>query len=188
MNAQRIEMGKEGKQQPNPRNRGEKIQKSITKKMEQSPYANVATMRQKSKANAEKINLYIDKNQPEFINSMSRTMDAYDTRVGSFGQQETDKEGIYQKFIREKMGFIRSTQGYEGSDPVVMHNAEVPERVLAPGPAFETSYDNRYKQETSFANADGRVKIPLDPNRHDSEVLKAAERVQPSADPQKTNV
>lgn len=86
------------------------------------------------------------------------------------------------------MGFIRSTKGYEGSDPVMMHNAEVPERVLAPGPAFETNYDNKYKQKTVFANADGRVKIALKPNMHDSEILKAAERVKPSTEPQKTNV
>lgn len=143
MNAQRIVVGKEGKGQ-NHRNRGEKITKSVTKQMDLSPYAKVATMRQKSKANAEKINLYIDKNQPEFINSMSRTMDAYDTRIGTFGKQETDKSEIYEKFIREKMGFVRSTKGYEGSDPVIMHNAEVPERVMAPGPAFETNYDNKY--------------------------------------------
>ena len=185
---QRIDLGKDDRGQMHLRQRGAKIHKSVPKSVQASPYAKVWVARQKAKASAEKVNLYLDKNQPEFINSMSRTMDAYDTRIGTFGMQSGDKGEIHSKFIREKMGFIRSTPGYEGSNPVVMHNADVPERVLAPGPAFETSYDNRYQQRTVCANADGRVKISLQTNLHDSETLKKAERVRPSETPKKINI
>lgn len=48
----------------------------------------------------------------------------------------------------------------------------------APGPAFITSYDNRYKDKTSFANDSGRVKEPLNVNKVKQEFLKSAEKAE----------
>ena len=59
------------------------------KGLDHSPYAKMLVERQKFKQNngTDKINLFVDKNEPPFINTMSRTMDAFDTRMGTFGQQ-----------------------------------------------------------------------------------------------------
>ena len=37
--------------------------------------------RNEYKSKADKLNVFIDHSQPEFISSMSRTMDAFDTRM-----------------------------------------------------------------------------------------------------------
>ena len=41
--------------------------------------------REEIKENTNKINCFTDDNQPEFINTMSRTMDAFDIRMSTFG-------------------------------------------------------------------------------------------------------
>jgi len=45
-----------------------------------------------------------------------------------------------------------------------------------PGPAFECNYDNKYKENTSFANAEGRVKQALNTNQHNTDMLKSGEK------------
>jgi hypothetical protein len=47
---------------------------------------------------------------------------------------------------------------------------------MKPGPAFKTSYDNKYKDWDVFAHDDGRYKAALNTNKHDENVLKSAER------------
>lgn len=50
---------------------------------------------------------------------MSRTMDAHDVRMGTFGGEHAkNKQQKFDKFIEEKRGFIRTTNLYENSDPV----------------------------------------------------------------------
>ena len=50
-------------------------------------------------------------------------------------------------------------------------NEETVERVLAPGPAFECNYDNKYREGTSFSNDFGRFKQALNTNKHDGKIL-----------------
>lgn len=65
----------------------------------------------------------MDQNQPEFINSMSRTMDAYDLRMQTFGKNQTkNKEKNFDKFISEKRGFIRTSNLYDSHNPVDIIN------------------------------------------------------------------
>ena len=50
---------------------------------------------------------------------MSRTMDAYDIRMGTFGGDHAkNKADKFNKFIEEKRGFIRTTNLYNNSDPM----------------------------------------------------------------------
>ena len=108
---------------------------------------------------------------------MTRTMDVYDTRMGTFGGDHAkNKNANFDKFIEEKRGFIRTTNLYQNSDPMNIVAAEALHRntkggVNAPGPAFETNFDNKYQQNTVFANSDGRVKEALKPNKLTSEFL-----------------
>lgn len=77
---------------------------------------------------------------------MSRTMDAFDLRMGTFGGiQAKNKEQHYDKFIQEKRGFIRTINGYDSKDPAVIVDYERNPRIYAPGPEFETNYDNKYQ-------------------------------------------
>lgn len=65
------------------------------------------------KENTNKCGIFINKNEPIFINSMSRTMDAFDLRMHTFGGQNAkNKDKHFDKFIQEKRGFIRITNGY----------------------------------------------------------------------------
>ena len=56
------------------------------------------------------------------------------------------------------------------------------------GPAFQTSYDNKYKQSTSFASDTGRYKNPLNINKHTSDDLKKAEKVDPLYELKDSNI
>ena len=49
---------------------------------------------------------------------MSRTMNAFDNRMGTFGQQANNKNEVYDKFLQEKLGMIRRTKGYDLASPV----------------------------------------------------------------------
>ena len=50
---------------------------------------------------------------------MSRTMDAFDTRMSTFGGKQAAAKGKnYDKFIAEKRGFIRTTNGFYNTDPM----------------------------------------------------------------------
>ena len=52
---------------------------------------------------------------------MSRTMDAFDTRMSTFGgkyaEKETKKKN-FDKFIAEKRGFLRTTNQFQNYDPM----------------------------------------------------------------------
>ena len=57
---------------------------------------------------------------------MSRTMDAFDLRMQTFGgKNKANKEKNYDKFIQEKRGFIRITNGYESNNPLEIVKNEV---------------------------------------------------------------
>ena len=49
------------------------------------PYDIIRLQRAANKLNSDRTNFFINENEPEFINSMSRTMDAYDLRISTFG-------------------------------------------------------------------------------------------------------
>ena len=103
------------------------------------PYSKIMKQREEIKQNTNKINCYVDPNEPVFINTMARTMDVYDTRMGTFGGNlAKQKEGKYDKFIQEKRGFIRTSNLYQNTDPKkIVEHEQVP-KTSAPGPAFET--------------------------------------------------
>lgn len=60
--------------------------------------------------------------------------------------------------------------------------------MIGSGPAFETSYDNKYKQNTSFASDQGRYKNPLNINKHTSEALGKAEKIMPMYNLKDSNI
>lgn len=94
-------------------------------------------------------------------------MDAYDIRMSTFGGSQAkhiDKSKAYDQFISEKRGFIRTSNGFYNNDPLIIVNEEKNERILAPGPAFECNYDNKYREGTSFSNDLGRFKQALNTN------------------------
>jgi hypothetical protein len=50
---------------------------------------------------------------------MSRTMDAFDLRMQTFGGLNAkNKDKNFDKFMQEKRGFIRMTNGYHNSEPL----------------------------------------------------------------------
>ena len=49
---------------------------------------------------------------------------------------------------------------------------------MKPGPAFVTSYDNKYNQWDVFATDDGRYKNALNTNKHDDKILMSAEKAE----------
>lgn len=61
---------------------------------------------------------------------MSRTMDAFDVRMQTFGgKQKENKAKNYDKFIAEKRGFLRSSNSYVNSDPMEIVKKEMPQIV-----------------------------------------------------------
>ena len=60
----------------------------------------------------------MDQNEPIFISTVARTMDAYDYRMQTFGgKQAQDKVKNFDKFIQEKRGFIRTSNGFYNNNP-----------------------------------------------------------------------
>lgn len=78
-------MGREGSRDVKLRQRGEKVNKSPVKGQNPATYSQLKQEREEFKASANKVNCFVDQNEPPFINTMSRTMDAYDLRMGTFG-------------------------------------------------------------------------------------------------------
>lgn len=74
-------------------------------------------LREKIKQNTNKINCFVDPHQPEFINTMSRTMDAYNTKISTFGGKNKKNSDV-DNFIAEKGLFIRTSNLYEEKDPL----------------------------------------------------------------------
>ena len=57
---------------------------------------------------------------------MTRTMDAFDTRMSTFGGKQKEEKGKYfDKFIAEKRGFIRTSNAYASANPEKIVEAEV---------------------------------------------------------------
>lgn len=61
---------------------------------------------------------------------MSRTMDAFDMRMHTFGgRQSSDKTKNFGKFIAEKRGFLRVSNNYLNADPQKIVKQEMPKIV-----------------------------------------------------------
>ena len=78
-------------------------------------YDKLVEQRGTNKAKADRVNCFTNENEPVFINSMSRTMDAFDVRMSTFGGRNADKAAKkknFDKFIAEKRGFIRTTNQF----------------------------------------------------------------------------
>jgi len=73
--------------------------------------------REAIKANTNKVNCFVDQHEPEFINTMTRTMDAYNTKVSTFGGSHTKNRVKMDKFMQEKGAFIRTSNMYNHNDP-----------------------------------------------------------------------
>lgn len=100
-------------------------------------YDKMIKERSEYKKKADKLNVFIDHSQPEFISTMSRTMDAFDTRMQTFGGiQAQNKKNNYDKFISEKRGFIRTSNGYANNNPFEITKNEIKTPIQGPGPAF----------------------------------------------------
>ena len=79
----------------------------------------------------------MDESEPTFISTMSRTMDAFDVRMQTFGGKLADSKGKhFDKFIQEKRGFLRTSNGYYNNNPYKIVQSETADRVRMPGPAF----------------------------------------------------
>jgi len=78
-------------------------------------YDKLVQQRDTIRHNTNKVNCFTNENEPAFINSMSRTMDAFDVRMSTFGGKNAEKAAKkknYDKFIAEKRGFIRTTNQF----------------------------------------------------------------------------
>ena len=83
-------------------------------------YDKLVQRRDTNRYNTNKVNCFTNENEPVFINSMSRTMDAFDVRMSTFGGKNADKANKkknFDKFIAEKRGFIRTTNQFYNQDP-----------------------------------------------------------------------
>ena len=75
MNTKRIEFGRITDETEKHRKR------SIHQVNPKSPYSKMISDREEIKENTNKVNCFVDQNEPAFISTMSRTMDAYDLRM-----------------------------------------------------------------------------------------------------------
>ena len=84
-NKQRIVYGRLDDKEPENRKR----QSSDTRPIES--YEKLLQQRNSNANNSNKTNFFINENEPAFINSMSRTMDAFDLRMSTFGGKPSEK-------------------------------------------------------------------------------------------------
>lgn len=81
--------------------------------------------REEIKENTNKVNCFVDQAQPEFINTMSRTMDAFDMQMSTFGgKSHKGSKKNMANFVQEKRGFIRTSNGYVNIDPLKITETE----------------------------------------------------------------
>ena len=78
-NTKRIDFGRMDENEKNYRQRPKREAKS------QDPYSRMIQQREEIKENTNKVNCFTDENEPAFINTMSRTLDAFDLRMSTFG-------------------------------------------------------------------------------------------------------
>jgi len=68
---------------------------------------------------------------------MSRTMDAFDVRMQTFGGKTmVDKRQYADRFMQEKGAFIRTSNLYDNNDPMKINVYEYQQPIKSPGPAF----------------------------------------------------
>lgn len=114
-NKKRIDFGRMDENERNYRQRSKRELKS------HDPYSQMIQQREEIKENTNKVNCFTDENEPAFINTMSRTMDAFDLRMSTFGGKTKEgKAGNYDKFISEKRGFIRTSNGFENNNALTI--------------------------------------------------------------------
>ncbi len=89
--------------------------------------------------------------------------------------------------MQEKGAFIRTSNLYQNSDPRNIHKFEFKEPIKGPGPAFQTSYDNRYNENTAFASDKGRFHEPLNINNKPQFLIKG-EKAEQFDDLKETNI
>lgn len=89
---------------------------------------------------------------------MSRTMDAFDMQMSTFGGTQKKSKKNMANFVQEKRGFIRTSNGYVNHDPFKITESEYKQPLRGSGPAFVCNYDNKYPEKTSYANTEGRIK------------------------------
>ena len=116
-NTQRIHLGKADAGERNYRKskRGQSSKHGGSYKL--SPYKDMVKWREEIKENTNKVNCFVDQAQPEFINTMSRTMDAFDMQMSTFGGKHKGSKKNMANFVQEKRGFIRTSNGYTNVDP-----------------------------------------------------------------------
>ena len=144
--------------------------------------------REEIKENTNKVNCFVDEAQPEFINTMSRTMDAFDMQMSTFGGKNKNSNKNMANFVQEKRGFIRTSNGYNNIDPFRITEMEYKQPLRGSGPAFVCNYDNKYSEKTSYAHADGRVKPQLNINTQDGQEVTDIERVSPHYNLKQSNI
>ena len=76
---------------------------------------------------------------------MSRTMDAFDMQMSTFGGAHKKSKKNIANFVQEKRGFIRTSNGYINNDPYKITESEYKQPLTGSGPAFVCSYDNKYQ-------------------------------------------
>jgi len=105
-------------------------------------------------------------------------MDAFDVRMSTFGgKNPPDKKQNFDRFISEKRGFIRTSNGFYNNNPYKIVQNEISQRKkTGPGPAFKTNFDNKYGERSAFATDDGRYKESLNTNKQNVDTLKSAEK------------
>lgn len=110
-------------------------------------------------------------------------------RMQTFGGTQTkNKKDNFDKFISEKRGFIRTSNGYANNNPMKITAEEIKQAIKGPGPAFATSYDNKYQQRTGYADSVGRFNENLDINgKQRPEMLAKSEKTKPRYDLKNSN-
>ena len=99
-----------------------------------------------------------------------------------------DKGQYADRFMQEKGAFIRTSNLYDNNDPMKINIYEHKQPIKSPGPAFETSFTNKYNQDTSFASDKGRIREQLNINQQQKSILEKAEKSAMFDDLKDTNI
>lgn len=132
-------------------------------------YNDIVKEREEIKTNTNKVNCFVDGSQPEFINTMSRTMDAFNVQMSTFGgKQAHSKSNKMDKFMMEKGGYIKTQMAFTKDEQAFKKGH---------GPATVTNFTTKYKDQSSFAT--NMFKEPLNINKQKTEFLQTAEKIDP---------
>ena len=155
------------------------------------PYEKLMKEAKDNLNNGNKINFYTDENQPEFISTMTRTMNAFDTRMQTFGGKMAKKKlKNLDKFMEEKGAFIRASNLYKDGDAWKINVDEYKQPIKNnPGPAFTANFDNKYPDKTAFTNDDHIKPVGCDnKGLANKELLQTAERTEFMDELRETNI